>query len=189
MNIVAGVAPTLPARRNAGGGMGTDFDCDGGLVAHTLRAEGFDASEDGTGRGTPLVPVPFDTTQLTSAANRSNPKAGDPCHPLAAGAHAPAIAFHGSQDPDVSGDITHPVGRNQGQETCAMVGTAVRRLMPLECERLQGFRDGYTAIPWRGKPAADGPRYKALGNSWAVNCARWIGRRIEAVEGIKPLNT
>src|SRR5690606_38992051 len=62
-------------------------------VAHTLRGEGLDASEDGTGRGTPLVPVPFDTTQITSAANYSRPKPGDPCHPLAAGAHAPAIAF------------------------------------------------------------------------------------------------
>jgi DNA (cytosine-5)-methyltransferase 1 len=63
-------------------------------VAHTLRAEGFDASEDGTGRGTPLVPVAFDTTQITSAENRSQPKAGGPCHPLSAGAHAPAIAFN-----------------------------------------------------------------------------------------------
>ena len=62
-------------------------------VAHTLRGEGFDASEDGTGRGTPLVPVAFDTTQMSSAANYSNPKPGDPCHPLAAGAHPPAIAF------------------------------------------------------------------------------------------------
>lgn len=50
---------------------------------------------------------------------------------------------------------------------------------------LQGFPDDYTAIPYRGKPAADGPRYKALGNSWAVNCARWIGRRIEMVDAIK----
>ena len=58
---------------------------------------------------------------------------------------------------------------------------AVRRLTPLECERLQGFPDGYTAVPYRGKPAADGPRYKALGNSMAVNCMRWIGRRIETV--------
>ena len=52
-----------------------------------------------------------------------------------------------------------------------------------ECEFLQGFPRGYTAIPWRKKPASecpDGPRYKALGNSWAVNCARWIGERIEA---------
>jgi DNA (cytosine-5)-methyltransferase 1 len=60
----------------------------------------------------------------------------------------------------------------------------VRRLTPVECERLQGFPDGYTAIPWRGKPAdqcPDGPRYKALGNSWAVPCARYIGERIKEV--------
>ena len=59
----------------------------------------------------------------------------------------------------------------------------VRRLTPVECERLQGFPDGYTAIPWRGKPAdqcPDGPRYKALGNSWAVPVVRWIGARIDA---------
>ena len=90
--------------------IGGSFD-----VAHSLRADGFDASEDGTGRATPLVAttaptigqrmrgpidsmfdgalVAFDTTQMTSQANRSHPKAGDPCHPLAAGAHAPAIAF------------------------------------------------------------------------------------------------
>jgi DNA (cytosine-5)-methyltransferase 1 len=63
-------------------------------------------------------------------------------------------------------------------------GMQVRRLTPVECERLQGFPDGYTAIPWRGKPAdqcPDGPRYKALGNSWAVPCARYIGERIKEV--------
>jgi DNA (cytosine-5)-methyltransferase 1 len=55
----------------------------------------------------------------------------------------------------------------------------VRRLTPVECERLQGFPDGYTNIPWRGKPESpDGPRYKALGNSWAVPVVRWIGERI-----------
>ncbi|TDS82582.1 DNA cytosine methyltransferase [Comamonas sp. JUb58] len=62
-----------------------------------------------------------------------------------------------------------------------LTASQVRRLTPVECERLQGFPDGYTAIPWRGKPAdqcPDGPRYKALGNSWAVPVARWIGRRI-----------
>jgi site-specific DNA-cytosine methylase len=59
----------------------------------------------------------------------------------------------------------------------------VRRLTPVECERLQGFPDDYTNIPWRGKTESpDGPRYKALGNSMAVNCMRWIGRRIDAVE-------
>jgi DNA (cytosine-5)-methyltransferase 1 len=50
-------APTLPSRASAGGGLGTDHDLDGGLIAHALRGEGFDASEDGTGRGTPIVPV------------------------------------------------------------------------------------------------------------------------------------
>jgi site-specific DNA-cytosine methylase len=58
---------------------------------------------------------------------------------------------------------------------------AVRRLTPVECERLQGFPDNYTAIPWRKKPASecpDGPRYNALGNSWAVPVVRWIGERI-----------
>ena len=58
----------------------------------------------------------------------------------------------------------------------------VRRLMPVECERLQGFHDGWTDIPWHGKDhAPDGPRYKALGNSMAVPVMRWIGERIEAV--------
>lgn len=99
-----------------------------------------------------------------------------------------AVAFHGSQDPDVSGDVTHPVGRNQGLETCVHHAMQVRRLTPRECERLQGFPDNYTAIAWRGKPAdqcPDGPRYKALGNSWAVPVVRWIGERINAVEQIK----
>jgi len=60
---------------------------------------------------------------------------------------------------------------------------AVRRLTPTECERLQGFPDGYTNIPWRGKPdSPDSPRYKALGNSMCVNVMRWIGERIQAVE-------
>ena len=90
------------------------------------------------------------------AANYSNPQPGDACHPLAAGAHPPAIA-----------------------------GAAVRRLTPTECEALQGFPAGYTAIPWRGKPAEecpDGPRYKALGNSFAVPVVRYIFERIAAVE-------
>ena len=64
-----------------------------------------------------------------------------------------------------------------------------RRLTPRECERLQGFPDGWTMIPWRGKPAElcpDGPRYKAIGNSWAVNVAAWLGARIDAA--IRDLN-
>lgn len=209
------------AGRN-GGSSNADLDA-GHLIAHTLRGEGFDASEDGTGRGTPLVPVAFDTTQITSAANYSNPQPGDPCHPLAAGAHAPAIAFahaetmptlragapnggpgHGARSGDSKDEYIVPVAvavaptitasndpsrSPQSSEVTAQVQAVhgatmqVRRLTPTECERLQGFPDGYTLIPWRKKPAdacPDGPRYKALGNSWAVPCARWIGRRIDA---------
>ena len=72
-----------------------------------------------------------------------------------------------------------------GQVAVAQVGMQVRRLTPIECERLQGFPDGHTAIPWRGKPAGqcpDSPRYKVLGNSMAVNAMRWIGTRIQMVE-------
>ncbi len=71
-----------------------------------------------------------------------------------------------------------------GQEN-AETALAVRRLTPIECERLMGFPDNHTRIPWRGKQeeqCPDGPRYKACGNSMAVNCMRWIGMRIEYVE-------
>jgi DNA (cytosine-5)-methyltransferase 1 len=57
--------------------------------------------------------------------------------------------------------------------------TTVRRLTPRECERLQGFPDDYTLVPFNGRPASDGPRYKAIGNSWAVPVVRWIADRIE----------
>jgi DNA (cytosine-5)-methyltransferase 1 len=73
-----------------------------------------------------------------------------------------------------------------GNTTPSLVqAMTVRRLTPRECERLQGFPDDYTLIPWRTKAAGDcpdGPRYKALGNSMAVNCMEWIGERIAAVE-------
>ena len=70
-----------------------------------------------------------------------------------------------------------------GDKPHAMVDSAVRRLTPRECERLMGFPDDWTMIPWRNKPAEecpDGPRYKAIGNSKAVPVVRWIARRIES---------
>jgi len=73
----------------------------------------------------------------------------------------------------------------QNGGNCVYHSMAVRRLTPRECERLQGFRDDYTLIPWRGKEAPDGPRYKALGNSMAVPVMRWIGERINALGGAK----
>lgn len=73
---------------------------------------------------------------------------------------------------------------NQGSEVdaCVVQTNAVRRLTPTECERLQGFPDGYTDIPYKGKPAPDGARYKALGNSMCVPVMHWIGKRIQMVE-------
>ena len=73
---------------------------------------------------------------------------------------------------------------NAGGQMAVQAGLHVRRLTPTECERLMGFPDGYTNIIYRGKAAADGPRYRALGNSWAVPVVRWIGERIQAVEEI-----
>lgn len=77
------------------------------------------------------------------------------------------------------------VASETGDKPAGVNPMLVRRLTPLECERLQGFPDGHTQIAWKGKPAEDcpdGPRYKAIGNSMAVPVMRWIGRRIAAVD-------
>ena len=260
-------APTLSARTRGGGGLGTDFDCDGGLiaaetastlnasfgdkqglenqhvnqgcplfVAHTLKAEGFDASEDGTGRQNLIpevagtmkacrdsggwtnsadhaaagymlpVPVAFDCkgTEVQFSTDGSHPTLRSMGHNNShqnAGGHA-AVAVQepfvmmergrigGSnieyrQDGTANAILTPNGGRGGLGVGAIAAPWAVRRLSPVECERLQGFPDDFTAIPWRGKPASacpDGPRYKALGNSWAVNCAELIGERIMAVE-------
>ncbi len=366
-------APTIPSRSLGGGGLGTDFDCDGGLicdvadtlsvganqtygfagdiVAHSLRAEGFDASEDGTGRGTPLVPISFDPVQCTAPGYRGQPKTLDqPSHTLHISG-PPALAFsckdHGADVGELSPtlrsmghDGSHanaggqvavamnlrgraggampemdglasiraasggssrsyvmyeqednyastyeadassvlrtlrkqagaeavaewgsrildslqsaevlwtwlhgeslrrsasnfrsfvddsplsrpknlsegvlrtvwilgpngrtPQGRGlakqlaqqlgktlpelppaRAQETFRSSVMAVRRLTPVECERLMGFPDDYTKISAK---TADGPRYKALGNSMAVPVMRWIGERIAMVEALE----
>jgi DNA (cytosine-5)-methyltransferase 1 len=87
-----------------------------------------------------------------------------------------------------TGDVHVPLrtAGGHGAPACLVPSPyVVRRLTPRECERLQGFPDDWTAVPFRGKPAADGPRYKALGNSMAVNCMEWIGERIAAYEASK----
>ncbi|SEP58792.1 DNA (cytosine-5)-methyltransferase 1 [Pseudomonas sp. NFACC02] len=163
------LSPTLRAMNhsgshaNAGGQVAV---CITGEVTHTLKAEGFDGSEDGTGRGQPIVAA---TLEATAGRSRG---AGTPIGMLSAS------------------------------------GSSVRRLTPTECERLQGFPDDYTKIPWDGwrklDPTetieqciaegmkvrqakkskawyvcdADGPRYKVIGNSKAVLVVRWIGRRL-----------
>ena len=133
-------------------------------VAHTLRGEGFDASEDGTGRGTPLVPVAY---PLQEVGKRTGISTTDARAGIGVGADGdPMFTLQASAQ--------HGIG----------VASAVRRLTPRECERLQGFPDDWTLVPVRGKPAADGPRYKALGNSMAVPVMRWIGERIASVEAM-----
>jgi DNA (cytosine-5)-methyltransferase 1 len=172
-------------------------------------------------------PLPFDTTQATHPANRSNPKVGDPCHPLAAEGHPPAIAFNWqngggygaandglgitvdgtgplstSQTPAVTVPHTTKLHNTQSNQAgklyenytpgldhnspppALITSMAVRRLTPMECERLQGMPDNHTQIPWRKKPASDcpdGPRYKAIGNSMAVPVMNWIGRQVDRV--------
>ena len=178
------ITGTLTARPQGSGRLGTDFDLSGGLVpgiaqcltsgtgmrydpetetiipvvvvafhsnaqADQLPAAGRDTSVSDSLTCSQYAAVAFDTTQITSPLNYSNPKPGDPCHPLAAGAHPPSV----------------------------VTGKHVRRLTPVECERLQGFPDGHTDVRAGGTP--DGPRYKALGNSMAVPVIEWIGRRIE----------
>lgn len=94
------------------------------------------------------------------------------------------IVLHILQDP-VSDENVAPCLSGANQANIGIFnGSLVRKLMPVECERLQGFPDDWTRIPWRGKPeevCPDSPRYKAIGNSMAVPVIRWIGRRIEKI--------
>lgn len=212
-----------------------DSGQDAGPIAPTLRGMAeVDGNQNGGGQiavafaGAPCIA--FDTTQITHPENRSRPEPGDPCHPLAANGHPPALAFEpriarGKAGPvgDVVGALTkeadrgdgHPcvaigpgpteflpqssrvyteeglapalqaAGSNDGPRTPQVVAQAqARRLTPTEAERLQGFPDGFTLVEFKGKPAADGNRYKALGNSMAVPVLYWIGWRIEIVEQI-----
>jgi DNA (cytosine-5)-methyltransferase 1 len=324
------VAPTLSARAHGGGGLGTDFDVDGGLIpstgetshclnaggmgrqdyetetllahtllgkendshdfekqtyiAHALSADGFDASEDGTGRGVPLIAGTLSTRYgagsgrdlsdssalLPMAFNLRGREGGampeisegasvrastggssnsyiafsakdhgadadevaptlrgmghDLSHANGGGQVAVAFTLHGSDGTastasptDVAGSVrTRAPGSIENSSTTAVLQEqsiaspltasygkqvdssdtssgppnllhsqmAVRRLTPRECERLQGFPDDYTLVEYRGKLAADGPRYRALGNSMAVPVMRWIGQRIVAVHEI-----
>ncbi len=156
------VAHTLNAKGGSGRGDAETetFVAEQIGVAHALKAEGHDASEDGTGRGTPIVPLCF-----TSKDHGADAQEGV----------APTLRAIGHSE-------SHA---NAGGQLAVVTDWRVRRLMPVECERLQGFPDGYTAIRYRGKEAADGPRYKALGNSMAVNVMRWIGQRIAEVDAIE----
>ncbi len=160
-------------RQPLNGGNGNGYDESG--VSYTLTKTDVHA----------VAVLPFDTTQITSPLNGNNPKYGDPCHPLAKTAHAPAIAHAFKVRGGCEGGGKGYLGQDEqaftlstGADQQLFHKMQVRRLMPIECERLQGFRDDFTNIPG----ASDSTRYKALGNSMAVPVMKWIGERIDMVE-------
>ena len=152
------------------------------VLAHALRGEGFDAS----GQGCATAAVAFaqnqrDEVRLMDVAGALAAEPGMKQQTyLATQGVAVAPSLTASNDPSRS-----PQSAEVTQQVNAVYASSmqVRRLTPVECERLQGFPDGYTNIPWRGKPESpDGPRYKALGNSMAVPVMKWIGERIQREE-------
>lgn len=134
----------------------------------TLKAR----SKGGGFEGTVAIPeVQVGTLAIRGRDDGSRANGGGQC------------AYGVAESPDVAHCLRSGASKADKHESTTYVRTAmqVRRLTPTECERLQGFPDGHTLIPWRGKPAEDcpdGPRYKALGNSMAVPVMRWIGARI-----------
>jgi hypothetical protein len=139
-------------------------------------------NQNANGRNTPMVAIAFD------GGNQS--ASDDVHHTLRIGRDSgDAIAFRENQRGEVQYvDPPHALasgGGKPGQGYCGVQqAMSVRRLTPRECERLQGFPDDYTLVTYRNKPAADGPRYKALGNSMAVPVMRWIGERIASVDSL-----
>lgn len=212
-----GTAPTLSARTKGGGGLGTDAECDGALIAGTIGTTSHDPMRENVGEGLVAFaqnsrdevrvqgdgqivgalgaePGMKQTTYLAFDARQSDViQYGDKSDPLDTDGHSVAVAFGisglrrgGSPN---GGDLptlmdTAPTLERNHHGQAGVLSSTVRRLTPRECERLQGFPDDYTLITYRKKPAADGPRYKALGNSFAVPVMRWIGERIERVERI-----
>ncbi|MFC7067430.1 DNA cytosine methyltransferase [Brucella rhizosphaerae] len=239
------IAPTISARPTGGGGLGTDFDLDGGLisstgsVAHCLNAGGMGRQDYETETMIAFAQNTRDEVRIVNgdgliagalayepgmnqqtylafdckASGRSGFGVGEISPTLramnsvdgnqnAGGQVAVCAPVAWSSMPQNSGkdykalqvDVAQPlmaggpVGGNQGGDYIQQQW-AVRRLTPTECERLQGFPDEYTNIPWRNKPnSPDGPRYKALGNSWAVPKFRWIGERIARLMPMSPAN-
>jgi DNA (cytosine-5)-methyltransferase 1 len=153
------VAPSCVSRYGTGGGN----------VPLVQEAIAFPAAMSGTqcAKTKNLSPAICSVNQTAVAVDCYNKTIGDKSQSISSSA----------SDINHTGGVINPADR-----------MAVRRLTPKECERLQGFDDDHTMIPWRNKSAdqcPDGPRYKALGNSMAVPCMAWIGKRIDAVEKAK----
>lgn len=136
--------------------------------------------------------IPFDAAQITSRENRVNPQPGDPSMPLAA-TGSPHVAYAIEPETGQGADLrarqveiapaitATDLGSSTDRGLRLATTTAVRRLTPRECERLQGFPDDWT-LTSNGKPQKDSPRYRQLGNTVAVPVLEWIGHRLTSVE-------
>lgn len=148
-------------------------------IAFSYKDNGADATPD-------LSPTIRAGNHDKSHANNGQPPAIAYAFKAGQGAKAGGIGYAEEQSPTLTSASS---GTNLAP--AVMHGVSVRRLTPVECERLQGFPDNHTMIGWRGKDAAecpDGPRYKAIGNSMAVPVMRWIGERIAAALPAEKMN-
>ncbi|VFR27629.1 Cytosine-specific DNA methyltransferase [plant metagenome] len=182
-----------------------------GDVSHALNTanNGKGCSEDGTGRGIPIIAftaqgygadaaggmAPTMRTKATPAIAFAQNSRGELRQESGHGQIAGALSTGGGKPgqgmpmvfslalcgreqvltPDLEAHFRYTPIENDGT---GWMQWRVRRLMPVECERLQGLPDGWTLVPYRGNPAADAPRYKAIGNSMAVPCMTWLGARL-----------
>ena len=197
-------APHRKARQRNASGIENGVELCGPLNARDYKDPGTDGL---TRNSAKMVPVAYPMHGGMIGRQEQNGPSGsgfgektDPSYTLTAGGqvrHGVAVAvpvgcFKSGQSAaarsigyaaDVAPSLEGGGGGNN--KPAVHVAMQVRRLTPIECERLQGFPDGWTNIPWRKKnEAPDGPRYKALGNSMAVNCMDWIGRRIAMVDAL-----
>ena len=182
------VCPTLRAGGNRTGGdrpPGTDVDTADSLIAMCLNAKGGAGRMDAESEtliafpwqvgGSQGMSVDFDVSG-TLVKNQTQAVA------FTVSEQANGFAWEREFAPTLDAQIPNDTSNIQKG---VRIGSAVRRLTPRECERLQGFPDDYSLIPYRRKPAADGPRYKALGNSMAVPVMAWIGRRIAMADALQ----
>lgn len=172
-----------------------DYGADAGENAPTLRAMGHSESH-ANGGGQIAVAIPLQEVGKRTGVSTNDTSVGsgignegDAMFTLQASARHGVAAFKPGNGSKARGigyeEETAPTleaGGGDNSQSAVLHKMAVRRLTPRECERLQGFPDDYTLVPFRGKPATDSARYKALGNSMAVPVMRWLGERIQQVE-------
>ena len=202
-NNTSGPIDVSPALNAHGGASRRQDFASEAFIAHTLRGEGFDGSEDGTGRANLIPTADGRPAMLAFAQNSRNELryiGGDGeiagCLGSQEGmkqrTYVASVALRG-RDGGATAELSYELAtalrasQGGGDKSHVLQGLAVRRLTVRETERLQGFPDDYTLIPWRGKSAEkcpDGPRYKAIGNSMAVPVMRWIGERIVQVHNL-----